>query len=269
MISRMLVLILGMFVLNMSTAMAETIELTEKNSVLFRGVVDEESVAKVQVELIEKSKAGKDLYLVLDTPGGSVIDGNMLIETIRGLPVKVSTVTIFAASMGFHIAQSLETRYITSNGTLMSHRAFMGMKGEVPGEFLTRLNYYIRTLTRMDFTAAKRMGISLKQYQELIRDEYWVEGAEAVVDKAADKVVAVRCGAGLDGTTKLEIPTFFGVITLTMSKCPLVTGPLSLDFSRIADENLPAVNDYIQTLFRNRMFFVEKYIKTNAYQQIQ
>ncbi len=268
MISRMLLPILGMVLLNLGMAHAETITLTEKNSVVFRGVVSELSVSKVQAELIEKAKAGKPLYLVLDTPGGSVDAGNMLITTVKGLGVKVHTVTIFAASMGFHIVQSLDDRLIIPNGVLMSHRANAGMRGEIPGEFLKRLVFLLRGLNAMDATAAKRMGLKTEVYQDWIRDEYWVEGSDAIHDKAADRVVHVKCGEGLQGTETLTMNTIFGAVNFTMSKCPLITGPLGIDVSDVKEEK-PSVDAYVRTLFSNRFEFVNKYIKTNEYQKFQ
>lgn len=252
-----------------TTAHAETIVLTEKNSVTFRGVVTEESVSKAQLELMDKCKNGKRLYLVLDTPGGSVPDGNQLIDTIKGLDCNVQTVTIFAASMGFHFVQSLEKRLITANGVLMSHRATIGMKGEIPGEFLTRVNFFWKSLTRMDRLAGQRMGLTLKDYQNKIRDEYWVSGPDAIDDKAADEIVNVRCGEGLEGTTDLVLLTFFGPITVTFSKCPMITAPLAVQMGAVTKDNKAAATEYVNTLFYDRIGFVEKYIKTNAYQKYQ
>lgn len=252
-----------------TVARAETITLTDKNSVVFRGVVTEESVSKAQLEFMDKCKDGKRIYFVLDTPGGSVPDGNQLIDTIKGLDCNVQTVTIFAASMGFHFVQNLEKRFITPNGTLMSHRATLGMRGEIPGEFITRVTYFFKTLTRMDRVAGQRMGLSLKDYQFKIRDEYWVSGPDAVEDKAADEVVNVRCGDGMQGIAEVPMFTIFGPVTVKFSKCPMITAPLGIEIGAIKKENQAAVSEYINTLFNNRVDFVEKYIKTGAYQKYQ
>lgn len=253
-----------------SFAHAETtITLTDKNSVVFRGVVTEESVSKAQLEMMDKCKDGKRIYLVLDTPGGSVPDGNQLIDTIKGLDCTVDTVTIFAASMGFHFAQNMNKRFITPNGTLMSHRASIGLRGEIPGEFIVHVNYFLRTLTRMDRQAASRMSLSLKDYQTKIRDEYWVSGQDAVEDKAADEVVNVRCGSGMQGTTELAMFTLFGPVTVKFSKCPMITAPLGIEAGAITKENQASVTEYVNTLFNKRIDFVEKYIKTGNYQKFQ
>lgn len=245
---------------------SETIELRAKNTYTFRGPVDEGSVAKAQSALIAMSQrlgASEPIYLVLDTPGGSVSDGRLLIDTIKGLPNKVHTVTLFAASMGFHIAQSLDTRYIISSGTLMSHRASGGISGEMPGSFNTRAAWILGVLAEMDHIAAKRMSKPLKVYQELIREEYWVHGSAAVANKAADSIALVRCNEDLMGNETVEVASFFGPFQLTFSKCPLIQGVLEakpLGAGGGEDKTTGAGEDlrgkYVRTFYGDRTVFI-------------
>lgn len=274
MFSRMLVI--GITILSLGIAQAvvvpweDTIELTKANSVVLRGPVTGSSVAAVQVELLAKAKAGKDIYLVLDTPGGSVFAGNELIQFVKGLPVKVKTVTLFAASMGFHIAQSLDTRYIVENGILMSHRATTGMEGEIPGELLTRLDFLLSLLNSMDDTAAKRMTQTTKHYQSMIRDEYWVRGSTSVKHKAADKVVTVRCGNDRQGTEQETFNTIFGPATVTFSACPLIGNPLSVQFDgKVSAADKAKIQRYIDLVYTNKAYGVTDYIKNGKYRDFQ
>lgn len=268
---RALVFILSFLVTQ--AALAETIELRESNTIVFREVVTSMSVAKVQVELMKKAQSGETLYLVLDTPGGSVDAGMELISFVKGLGVKVHTITLFAASMGFQIAQNLDTRYITSNGVLMSHRATLGeLGGEVPGELITRLDFIVDSLTGLDSTASKRMGIKLGDYQTLIRDEYWVRGDKAVKANAADKVVNVRCSSELSGTIDQTVYTFFGPVEVTFSKCPLISGVLAVKFAEghyLSTEHRAQLLDYIGAVYGDKERAVRKYIKTHEYKKFE
>src|SRR6056297_3136731 len=66
--------------------------LEKGNTVVFRGEVSQSSVTKVQLELqklIRTVPKNKPIYLVLDTPGGSVFAGLNLIDFIKGLNRKV------------------------------------------------------------------------------------------------------------------------------------------------------------------------------------
>jgi hypothetical protein len=82
--------------------------LNSKNTIAFRGVVTSDSVAAAQAKLIAMSNALSQERPNLPRarhPGGSVDAGMRLIDMVAGLPQKVDTITVFAASMGFHIAQ--------------------------------------------------------------------------------------------------------------------------------------------------------------------
>ena len=78
-----------------------TITLEAKNTLVLSGPVTSDSVAKLQSEanaMSSKLKDGDKIYLVLDTPGGSVFAGMDLIDHLRALPQKIETITLFAAS---------------------------------------------------------------------------------------------------------------------------------------------------------------------------
>jgi len=249
------------------------IVLGSKNTLVLRGVVDEKSVANLQKELMQMSAKlpkSETIYLVMDTPGGSVLDGDTLIDTMRAIPQKIKTISLFAASMGFQIVQNGDERLVTPSGVLMSHRGAMdGVGGQISsdgkGSLLTRLNFFIRIMLELDNTAASRMHMSLKDYQALIADEYWVHGQDAVKDKAADRVVLARCSdelASKADTSVMQI--FIFTVKVTMSKCPLIQGPLDLQVIGAGD-NKAEVENFVNLMYYNKPAFVHKYIETGEY----
>lgn len=253
--------------------------LKKRNTVAFRDVVRYSSVKKVQqkaMALSDQLSKDEPIYLFLDTPGGSIVAGQDMITTLQSLPQKVHTVTNFAASMGYITAQSLNGRYILPTGTLMSHRAYMGEEGQVPGEFNTRSNYWIKRIEKIEKQMSKRVGLSLEEYQKLIKDEYWVDGQDAVDAKHADRVVYARCDESLQGTYEDNLPTIFGDIRLTWSECPLITVPIKVDFSdldlRSYNESdrtkLAEVRKAVYNLLYNKKEFYKEYIVTNKYRQV-
>lgn len=249
----------------------KVLTLRPDNTLIFNEVVTDESVAKFQLKLNEMSNklpANQEIILVLYTPGGSVDAGMLMIDSIKAVPQKVKTLTIFAASMGFQFVQNLDERMIIPSGVLMSHRATLGLEGELDGEFDVRLNSIRRQVRYMDQIAANRMKMPLEEYKNLIRDEYWVHGFESVEDRAADKLILARCGKEMTGTEEKEFQTFFGPVKVTFSKCPLITAPLSVKFEQLAPEGVSEMKTYMSLLYQNPKEFFKTYIKTEKYLKV-
>jgi len=250
------------------------ITLEASNTVVFRGPVTAESVGKAMAELkaiSSKVSHKTPIYLVLDTPGGSVFDGLDFIDFTKALPQEVHTVTLFAASMGFQIAQNLNRRYITRNGILMSHRASLsGLTGQIDGEFETRYRMIKRAVDYLDVRAASRMKLSVKTYKSMIYNEYWVRGFDAPRENAADQQIMLRCGKSLDGESIEYVQSFFGMVRLTFSNCPMIRAPLKVDFSGLVSgiEDPQNFKNNFMMAFTNQSRFVERFVVNNEFRKI-
>lgn len=217
-------------------ASEKQIVLNKDNTVVLRGPVTSSSVGDVMQKLSELNKKGEStdpIYLVLQTPGGSVVSGLNLIEYMNSLRRPVFSVANFAASMGFHILENSPKRYITKYGTIMSHRASGGFQGDIPQQVKSRFKHITDLLEKMDEQVISRTAgkFNKKSYSELIRDEYWAVGSNAIADGFADEVVTLKCDESLDGVSSQSISTIFGPVSASFSNCPLITEPLNADAS--------------------------------------
>jgi ATP-dependent protease ClpP protease subunit len=100
------------------TATDDSVVLTNTNHVLFSGPVSDNSVSKAQIELaLLSSKLDEDdvIYLVIDSPGGSVPAGNRFVDFANSLPQKIKPICLFCASMGYHMFQSFDERLVYSS----------------------------------------------------------------------------------------------------------------------------------------------------------
>lgn len=248
----------------------EIVTITDKNMVAMDQAFDDASVTTVMVQLQKISdESPKDsiVYLVLNSPGGSVDSGMRLIDFAKALPIKIKTITLFSASMAFQTVQNLDERLIIKSGTLMSHRAKFGVQGEAPGELFSRIKWVMSMIEDLEHKASKRMGMSFKEYQTLIADEYWVYGKDAVKDHAADKAVFVKCGEGLSGKTKTEnVETIFGTFQVELSKCPLIPGLISVKAPANATQES---KDYVKKMIEDRRAFVRDFVVTNKISSFQ
>jgi ATP-dependent Clp protease protease subunit len=216
----------------MSTAFAKDITLNSENTVSLFGPVDRGSIGEVMHELNRLSQIGKKedpIYLILYTPGGSVLAGLELINYMNTLRRPVHSVAIFAASMGFHILENSPVRYITKYATVMSHRANGGFQGDIPQQVTSRLNHVIQLVGKMDEQVVSRTDgkFDKKSYQELIRDEYWVVGDNAIKDGFADEVASLKCDDSLNGTIEKNFAVGPFLARVKLSRCPLITAPIA------------------------------------------
>ena len=177
------------------------LELSPRNTIVFNAIVIgptvQYAIRKLR-ELDKKLAPGEPIYVLLDTPGGSVIDGMNFINAANSLDRPVHTITIFAASMGFVFVQHLGTRYILPNGILMSHRGKVGVQGEINGELDELIRFFKEISRQIDEVCAERLGMKLEEYQKRIADEWWLYGSEALKHDAADEVVLIKCSAEME-----------------------------------------------------------------------
>jgi len=139
--------------------------------------------------------------------------------------------------MGYQTVQNLGKRYILPSGILMSHRAYVsGLSGEIGGELDAIVELLKNHTEDLDKIAAKRVGITFEEYQTLIRDELWMTGEQAVSMNHADEIVLANCDTSLSGTYFETVRTFFGDFNLEFSKCPVVTGIISIRGANYAQQ---------------------------------
>jgi ATP-dependent Clp protease protease subunit len=253
---RVFLLFVILFNLMLSTtafSKEKEIVLTADNTVVLKDVVTDESVSKLMGEVRKMDASlpsGYPIYLFLYTPGGSIQAGLELMEFFKGINRPVNTVTLFSASMGFQLVQSLGTRYILEHGVLMSHKAAGGFEGEFGGESSqldSRYGLWLRRLRTMDERTVQRTEgkKTLKQYQSEYDNELWLNGKEAVENGYADEVVSIKCSESLQGE-KEEIINYYGMnIKVVFDKCPIRTAPISVSVLMRTSKGIMSSDEFL------------------------
>jgi hypothetical protein len=77
---------------------------------------------------------------------------------------------------------------------------------------------------------AKRIGIELPRFNQLVRNDWWLDGDDIVKNKVADRVVTkISCDEKLtDLSESYDYDFLIAKLSITYSKCPLVVQPTSM-----------------------------------------
>ena len=142
-------------------------------------------------QIVKLGKNNKPIFVLINSPGGSVMDGAQIIAAIQSSPVPVTTIcTQLCASMAAIIHQYGTERAMVDRSILMFHSASGGVRGT-----LEHMNSLLSTLTRyiykMDNYIATRSGQTLEQFHEKTIRDFWVDAEDATAQKLNDKVVSV------------------------------------------------------------------------------
>lgn len=106
-----------------------------KERIIFLGSVVEDSMANAicaQILLLAAEDAEKDIYLYINSPGGSVTAGMAIYDTMQFVNNDVATVGMgLAASMGQFLlcAGAAGKRYATPHARIMMHQPSSGIGG--------------------------------------------------------------------------------------------------------------------------------------------
>ena len=229
--------------------------LTRDNLLVLGGEVNGESTSTIiskakelDAKLAKGERFGKKapLYLFLNSPGGSIQSGLELIEALKGIGRPVNTVTLFAASMAFQIAQNMNDRLILKNGILMSHRAAGEMQGSFggtrPSQMDSRYQLWLDRVRELDEqTVSRTQGKqTYDSYTKEYANEVWLTGTKSVQEGYADRIVLVKCDTTLSGVNTNHV-NFMGMdIAYDLDRCPINTSPMNVRASSLDGKALNA-----------------------------
>jgi ATP-dependent Clp protease protease subunit len=137
------------------------------------------------------SDSKEPITLLLNSPGGSVLDGAMVISAIEGSKAPVLTVCLqLCASMAAVIHQYGTKRLVADRSILMFHDAAGGASGYFP-HITSRMNVLTKYINRMNLHIANRAKMPLADLINKMHTELWLDAEDAVANNFADGIVSV------------------------------------------------------------------------------
>ena len=200
----------------------ENLTVLDSKTIQLVGVIEDGLVSKLQEQIMLSKEP--TLVFYLKSPGGSIDAGNNLINVVKATGKPTKCVVDFAASMAFVFTQlACDERIILPSGTLMQHQASYSLS-QAPAERQKSMIKMVEDLVlNLEIQQAARMGITLAEFQARRNNDYWLVGAEAVRDNAADKVGFALCtGELIRKRIRAKRQVFIFEIETERSACPIL-----------------------------------------------
>jgi ATP-dependent Clp protease, protease subunit len=169
--------------------------LRERIVFLGQPVTDEVANSIVaQLLFLEAEDAEKDIYLYINSPGGSVYAGMGIFDTMNYIRPDVSTICLgLAASMGAFLlsAGAKGKRASLPHSRIMIHQPSGGAQGQAT-DIAIQAQEIIKTKRRLNQYLADHTGQPLERIEEDTERDFFMSAEEAVSYGLIDRVISNR-----------------------------------------------------------------------------
>ncbi|MFA7083770.1 MAG: ATP-dependent Clp protease proteolytic subunit [Arcobacteraceae bacterium] len=142
-----------------------------------------------QLLFLNAKNSKKPIHLYISSPGGSVLDGYGIIDTMNLIEAPVYTYTIgLAASMGALIFLNGEKRYMLPHSELMLHQPLGGVSGQASDIEITA-NRIIKMKKSINEMIANRCNLALIDVEKLTDRDRYFDANDALEYGLADEII--------------------------------------------------------------------------------
>ena len=168
-----------------------------RNRVIMLGAAVDDDIANqvcAQLLYLEGDDDKKDIWLYINSPGGSVTAGMAIYDTMQFVSCDVATVCLgLAASMGQFLltAGASGKRFTLPNARIMMHQPLAGLRGQA-SDIAIQAEQHAYTKRRMAELIAFHSGKTLEQIQKDSERDRWFTAEAAVEYGLCDEVKSRR-----------------------------------------------------------------------------
>ncbi len=146
-----------------------------------------------QLLFLESENPDKDVFLYINSPGGSVSAGLSIFDTMNFIKPEVSTLCMgMAASMGSFLlmAGAKGKRFALPNSRVMIHQPSGGAQGQA-SDIEIQAREILKTREQLNRIYAERTGQTVEKIAADMERDTWLSPAEAkdygLIDQVLDK----------------------------------------------------------------------------------
>lgn len=194
--------------------------LNTTNHVVVRGTIDSELAGSFIYKL--NNLPNKNVFVYLDTPGGSVESGNKMLMEIQ--KYNLTCIADRAYSMGFVLLQGCSKRYIRPYGRIMQHQISYGIQNE-KGKIDSYSHFIDQVESQLVELQSSKIGMSEDNFRLKTMNEWWMMGKYALDNNCVDDIVDVYCSNKLAKENETHDDGFYRSV---YSRCPLISHPIDI-----------------------------------------
>jgi ATP-dependent Clp protease protease subunit len=157
---------------------------------------DLSNLVVAQLLFLESEDPEKDIYMYINSPGGSVTAGLAIYDTMQYIKPEVSTLCVGqAASMAAWLlaAGTKGKRFALPHSRIMIHQPLGGVQGQA-ADIDIQAREIIRLREQMNNILVKHTGQSLKKIEKDTDRDLFLTGKQAVEYGLVDEVIVSRPG---------------------------------------------------------------------------
>lgn len=159
-------------------------KILNERKVFLWGQVDDNSAKHVIDRLLylEMIKPGKEIQLIINSPGGYVTSGFAIYDTMKSISSPISTICSgLAASMGSIILSAGEKgkRFTLPHARVMIHQPSGGAGGQA-SDIEIQMEEILKTKKLGAEILAKNCGKSVEEIMKDFNRDYWMSSQESV-----------------------------------------------------------------------------------------
>ena len=144
-----------------------------------------------QLLFLESEDPDKDIYLYINSPGGSITAGMAIYDTMQYIKCDVSTICIgMAASMGSFLLSSgaKGKRFALPNSEIMIHQPLGGFQGQAT-DFDIHAKRILKIKDSLNKILSENTNQSLEKIKSDVERDYFMTADEAMNYGLVDKVI--------------------------------------------------------------------------------
>ena len=163
--------------------------------IMLTGPVEDNMANSVIAQLLflDAQDNTKDIYLYVNTPGGSVSAGLAIVDTMNFIKSDVQTIVMgVAASMGTIIASSgaKGKRFMLPNAEYLIHQPMGGAgSGTQQTDMAIVAEHLLRTRNTLEKILAEISGKSVEQIHKDAERDYWMSAQETLEYGFIDEIM--------------------------------------------------------------------------------